>query len=118
MSAKTAPFDYLAVGTTKFARTQSLLAASLFHSGGTSSGCFKVTSKGVLFMLPDGSPFAFLVANRHGERFFVSCSRQSDGRVRYMYSTALRDEARLGLAGMGYAAQGAEAVRVWDSVAA
>ncbi len=108
--------DYLTVGSTKFARTPALLTESLFHAGGTANGIYKATKKGVLFMKPDGSPFAFLVANKHGERFFVSCHRQEDGRIRYMFSTCGLDEIHLGIAGMGYAQSGNEAVRVWGSL--
>lgn len=109
--------DYLTVGITKFARTPALLAESLFRAGGTANGTYKVRKNGVLFLKPDGEPFAFLVANR-GERFFVSCSRQEGGRIRYMFSTSSLDELRLGLAGLGYAACNAESARVWDSLAA
>jgi hypothetical protein len=115
MNAVTSLPDYLTVGQTCFARTPALLTESLFRSGGTANGSYKVRKNGVLFLKPCGAPFAFLVANPHREPFFVSCFRQDDGRVRYMFSTCGVDEVRLGIAGLGYSAERAEASRVWDA---
>lgn len=86
-------------GTTYFVRKASQLTASLFNPGGTACGTFKPTSRGILFSNLQGEPFAFLVANRHGERFFVSCSRSTPdgGRTRYLYTTMTQDERTLGL---------------------
>jgi hypothetical protein len=109
--------DYLTVGATKFARTTALLTASLFHKGGTASGTYKVRKGGVLFLNAKGEPFAFLVANRHGERFFVSCSKQEGG-IFYMFGLADLDKALLGLSGYGYRAMQDEPSRIWESLTA
>ncbi len=107
--------DFLTVGTTKFARTPALLTASLFEGGGTANGTFKVRKDGVLFLNAKGEPFAFLVANRHGERFFVSCSKREGG-IFYMFGLADSDASLLGISSLGYKARGDEAIRVWDLV--
>ena len=75
------------------------LMDSLFNpiNGQTASGMYKVVSNGIRFYKANGEPFLFLVANKHSERFFVSCSRQPDGRIRYQYSTSSSDEKTLGL---------------------
>ena len=80
-----------------FAPSLSALASSLFQSGGTASGFFKVRKHGVLFCRGNGNPWFFLVANKHGERFFVSCGRQSDGRTVYMHALTSRDCETLGI---------------------
>ena len=75
------------------------LVNSLFApiNGQTASGMFKVLPNGIRFHKANGEPFLFLVANKHSERFFVSCSRQLDGQIRYNYSTSSIDEKTLGL---------------------
>lgn len=78
---------------------------SLFAPGGTASGTYKHGAGGVTLYNLQGEPFAFIVDNRHSENFIVSCSRQADGRVRYMFSTTNRDEHTLGLDQLGYAAE-------------
>ena len=82
-----------------YVRSNRELVNSLFNpiNGQTASGTFKVLSNGIRFYKANGEPFLFLVANQHSERFFVSCSRQPDGRIRYQYSTSSTDEKTLGL---------------------
>ena len=74
------------------------LVNSLFTpiNGQTASGTFKVLSNGIRFYTANGEPFLFLVANKHSERFFISCSRYN-GRIQYQYSTSSSDEKTLGL---------------------
>ncbi len=98
-----------------FVRKASQITDSLFIPGGTASGTFKVKSNGILFHKPDGAPFAFLVANDHGERFFVSCSRSEPdgGSIRYMFSTSTKDEEFLGLPDSHYG-QHEVATAIWD----
>lgn len=103
----------LAVGSTKFARNGAALVSTLFESSGTASGLFRIRKNGVLFMLPDGTPFAFLVANAGQSQFFVSASKQSDGRTRYSFGLSDADAVRLGISGLSYSAQSDEAARVW-----
>jgi hypothetical protein len=52
---------------------------------------------GVLLMDRDRKPFAYVVNNRQGERFFVSCSQNDDGKVWFMHGLDERAAARLGL---------------------
>ena len=66
-------------------------------NGQTASGTYKILSHGIRFHKANGEPFHFLVANKHAERFFVSCSRRPDGRIQYQYSTSSIDEKTLGL---------------------
>lgn len=86
--------DYLTLNGHTFARTERLATETLFRpiNGMTAAGTFRVRKDGILFSDLTGEPRLYLVANRHGERFFVSCSRQSDGKTRYMYSTSTLDE--------------------------
>lgn len=82
-----------------YVRSNRELVDSLFTplNGQTASGTFKLLSNGIRFYKANGEPFLFLVANQHSERFFVSCSRQPDGQIRYQYSTSSSDEKTLGL---------------------
>ena len=105
----------LQVGTTQFAPSASALVDTLFTNGGTANGTYKVKRNGILFSKANGEPFAFLVANRHGERFFVSCSRQEDGKIRYMFGISKREEMLLGIREMGWTALHDEADRVWQT---
>lgn len=81
-------------------------------------GTFQKRRTGVLFETKDGKPFAFLVANRHGERFFVTCSRQEDGRIRYMFSLCSLDARVLGFEGESYTQERDVAQRVWGELSA
>ena len=82
-----------------YVRSNRELLNSLFApiNGQTASGMFKILSNGIRFYKANGEPFLFLVVNEHSERFFVSCSRQSNGRIYYNYSTSSTDEKTLGL---------------------
>jgi hypothetical protein len=66
------------------------------------SGFYTHSKRGVTFFDLTGSPFAFLVAHRPGERFFVSCGMTSEG-LRYLHSTSSIDDAKLGIEKLGYA---------------
>jgi len=117
-SAKATSPALIAVGSTKFARNEKALVATLFNASGTASGLFRVRKNGVLFMSPDRSPFAFLVANPNQSQFFVSASRQSDGRTRYSFGLSTVDAVRLGVSGMKYSEQSNEAERVFAEASA
>lgn len=80
--------------------------------GRTAAGTYKRTAGGVTFYTLSGEPFAHLVTNRHGERFFVTASRASDGRVWYMHALSTVDAERLGLAGLTYSEEIAAAERI------
>jgi hypothetical protein len=82
-----------------FVSRKSEITDTLFAPlrGGTASGYYKTVKGGIRFHHPTGECFAFLVANRYGERFFVSCGKQSDGRVFYSYALAEKGRQILGL---------------------
>ncbi len=58
------------------------------------AGWYKPSRHGVLLMEPDGTPFVF--ACRNGGGFIVS-AHLHNGRTRYMFGLATRDENRLGV---------------------
>lgn len=64
------------------------------------NGVYKRRTGGITFYDASGEPFGFLVTNRHGERFFVTCSDKA-GKIYYMFSTCTITERRLGIEGMG-----------------
>lgn len=79
------------------------------------SGVYKRTSVGITFYDPAGEPFGFLVTNRHGERFFVTCSEKA-GKIFYMFSTCTITERRLGIEGMGLRVQRDLADKIVDKL--
>lgn len=71
------------------------ITRSLFTPGGTASGTYRPGPGGILFLGMDGQPEFFLVANRHGERFYVSTDTLPDGRRFYMHALTTRTENKL-----------------------
>lgn len=71
-----------------YVRTKTMLAEdSVDRPSPAENGFFHVCSNGILFSDPSGEPFAFLVANRHNERFFVTASRHKPSApISYMFS--------------------------------
>ena len=111
----------LPVGSRLFAPSASALVNTLFVPSdrlngqkGTADGIYSVRKRGVMFRRPDGEPFAFLVANPGQSRFFVTATRQPDGRTRYSYGLTDESKRLLGLDGMTYSQQADEAARIWD----
>jgi len=99
-----------------FVSSTKLLVETLFQSTRTASGVFKLRKNGVLFLGGDGNPFAFLVANRFGERFFVSCRKNEFGKgIRYLFSIMDSDEKRLGMP-ESKREQYAIAARLWNEI--
>lgn len=68
------------------------------------TGYYVHKPNGVLLLDDRNVPFAFIVANKHRECFFVSCSPY-EGRIWYMHSTTDADSKKLGLDQLGYAAE-------------
>lgn len=100
-----------------FVRYKKALVPSLFQGPATPSGFFKVRKNGVLFLDLDGNPFAFLVANKHGERFFVTCRKTDEtGELRFMYSLCLTDLKKLGLEHLSFLKKMETAERIWREV--
>lgn len=100
---KTAPIIETAPGI-YFCRTSKEATETLFkpRNGRTASGFYKPRKGGFLLHDMAGKPFAFLVNNRHGERFFVSCSRHDDGRIHFAFALSSLDEKRLGIETLSY----------------
>ena len=96
---------------------KSEMVNSLFVSGGTASGYFQRFNNGILFNTPTGEPKIFQVANSYNEIFFVSCSRQIDGKIRYSFSTTTKDDQWLGLDSIGWIAQHELAEKIWKELA-
>jgi len=107
----------LSVNGLRFVRNAALLVDSLFNAGGTASGMFKVRKHSVLFMRPNGEPFACLIANPGQSQFFVSCDMapQSGGKSALYYNYSITDEGKrlLGLSGLTYSQESNEAASVW-----
>lgn len=80
------------------------------------SGFYRPTTNGILFFDLAGAPFAFLVANRHRERFFVSCHQTAEG-VRYMFCTSRDAEEKLGIDNLSLLEQRDLANEVADGLA-
>jgi hypothetical protein len=109
--------NIITINGAKFARNDSAFAETLFDSNGTACGLYKVRKRGIEFLKPCGELFAFLVANKYGERFFVS-AHKVDGKKRYMYSTSSEAEKLLNLSELGSFAKTELAREVWESVTA
>jgi hypothetical protein len=97
--------------------TKEKLIDTLFHpiNGKTADGFYKKRARGILFSRPSGEPWFFLVANKWGERFFVSCG-QVNGRTVYMHSMSERDEQAVGIDGLRYSQKGELAGAIWNSL--
>ena len=94
----------------KFAKNNNEFAETLFQSGGTASGFYKIKKNGILFYDMQHNPIFFLCRNNPTEPFFVSCCSDtvlSTGKnvIRYMNSTINQHDKMLGLDKLGYLAQ-------------
>jgi len=96
----------------KFAKNDNEFTSSLFESGGTCVGFYKVTSRGIQLRDMQKNIIAFIVNNGHGERFIVSATRQNNGKIRYMFSTCNKVDKLLNLDKLGYMAKIKECERV------
>lgn len=104
-------------GSVFFVPNEKLLVESLFQSPVTASGIYKVRKNGILFLSGNGNPFAFLVANKYNERFFVSCCNNENPKgIRYLFGLMESDKIKLGLEGIGYKNELEIASGVWDSI--
>jgi hypothetical protein len=92
-----ATVDYIRVGTRKFARNNSLLVDSLFHSDGTCSGTFRVKrGKGrvaVELRNLQNDPIALVSP----DGCLVTASRLSTGKTFYMYAMTANTYHELGI---------------------
>ena len=106
--------NILNINGAKFARNDSAFTETLFDRDGSACGLFKVRKRGIEFMKPCGELFAFLVANKYGERFFVS-ARKVENKKRYMYSTTSETDKLLNLSKIGSCAKTELASEIWES---
>lgn len=93
------------------------LVDTLFTPVGTASGFYRVGKRGIKFSRPNGEPWVYLCANSPSSCFFVSCRKQTDGRMFYMHSTSTRDAQALGIdsAQIGYAKLTDLANSIWGA---
>lgn len=109
--------DIIIINGRKFARNDAAMTETLFEPSGTACGYFKKYKRGVEFQDMQGEPFAFLCAT-HSTPFFVSASRQSNGKTRYNYGLSMIDAKDLGLAGMTHGQIMACADETWKEASA
>ena len=64
----------LTINNIKYAKNDDELIESLFTSGGTANGFYKVKKNGILISNIKNEPFAFICNNNPSHPFFVSCS--------------------------------------------
>lgn len=98
--------------TTKRGMTETLFTPI---DGKTAAGFYQKRKRGILFSRPSGEPWFFLVANKWGERFFISCG-QVNGKTFYMHAMSGRDESLLGIDGMKYSERQNLAAETWESI--
>ena len=106
--------NILNINGAKFARNDSAFTETLFDRDGSACGLFKVRKRGIEFLKPCGELFAFLVANKYGEKFFVS-AHKVNGKKRYMHSTTSEAEKLLNLSELGSCARTEIARETWES---
>lgn len=85
----------------KWIPTATVVAKSNTNGDAEVSGYYRRQPGGVSFYELDGTLFAFLVTNKHRERFFVTASDTSEG-VRYMFSTCSITQRKLGIDHLGH----------------
>lgn len=83
----------------KYAKNDTEFVDSLFQDGGTCAGYYQRISNGIRLMTIKKEYFAFLVSNKHGERFIVSMGSK-DGKPYYMHGLNEQDAIYLGVSGM------------------
>lgn len=84
-----------------FVRTDKDVINSLFEDKQTASGTFKRFKRGVMFYDMQKNPLFYLVCNKYGERFFVSCGKHN-GKTFYMHALTNTTEKLLGFDTMKY----------------
>lgn len=100
----------------KYAKNESEFTNSLFESGGTCNGFYKVVNGGIRLMDMQGEVRAFIAKNDGG--FVVSARRvpSMNNRIRYMFGTMDDDEQWLGINGMSLREERNECSRVFEEL--
>ena len=101
-----------------FVASSKAITDTLFApiDGVTAKGFYRKTRGGIRFHDCRGEAFAFLVANRYGERFFVSCSKDVKGRFFFMFGLSEKDGYKLGISDLSCSAEAELASRLWDQL--
>jgi len=89
----------------KFAENKDEQVGSLFAPGGTVDGTAKRKGNVIHLYHLDGTLFAAIGRNGHGE-FFVSCSKRDNGQTWYQYTLTGSAEKFFGVERMGLVDQG------------
>ena len=84
-----------------FVKTVDDFVNTLFTSGGTATGYYKVMKKGVRIYDKNNNIIAFIVNNGYNDRFIVSATDTPNG-IRYSMSTSSLLDKTLGLDKLGY----------------
>ncbi len=84
----------------KFAESKEEQVQSLFTKGGTVDGTAKRKGNVIHLYRLDGTLFAAIGRNGHGE-FFVSCSKRDNGQTWYQYTLTNSAEEFFGVDSMG-----------------
>ena len=87
----------ITIGNKKYAKNNSEFTDSLFKSGGTCDGFYKVYENRIIFKDVQGKPFACLVANDDYSPYFVCCSKLDNGKIFYMQGINSFDLKKLGI---------------------
>jgi hypothetical protein len=87
----------ITIGNKKYAKNNNEFTDSLFKSGGTCDGFYKVYENRIIFKDMQGKPFACLVANDDHSPYFVCCSKLDNGKIYFMYGINSFDLKKLGI---------------------
>lgn len=88
----------------KFAKNKAEFLDSLFAPGGSAVGTYRKLKGGIQLFKATGELFAFIVANKYGEYFFVSATMK-EGRAWYNLGLSSKDHEFLRLAGLSYSTE-------------
>jgi|SRR5580692_5587674 hypothetical protein len=94
----------LTIAGKKYAKNNTEMTESLFHTGGTCSGYYKVRKHGVLLMDLQSKPFAFIADQLSGQ-WFVTAGYADNGKLIFMQGLAEYTEKQLGIDGYSYGEQ-------------
>lgn len=89
-----------------FAKNDKEFINTLFMKrDSTALGYYRVMKNGIKLMDHQKQPIMFIVNNRHGEQFIVSCKKLDNGKTLYSYALSSSDEELIGFDKLGYREQ-------------
>jgi hypothetical protein len=106
--------NVLTINGKHFAQNDAEFLNSLFNAGGTCSGYYKKLKRGIRLYNMQKELFAFVVNNRHSERFFVSASIVN-GKPWYMYALTDKDKHYLELDTVSFSGEAAIASILFEA---